>query len=301
MSNSHLDWPIEAAKPEQADAGVLNVPGSNIVLDLHGDPTRAKLVVFSDGNHHMALEETLQTFLVNLPGVEDIFYATTPPRVITDALKAGRLRSGNVCLQIKPHVMISPGDVLEGLAAEGLIGTHVPAMQSRGLSILVKKGNPKAVSGPADLIEPGRIRLALSNPVTEKASYSVYSDALLAYSEKAQKSRSTVEAYLLSDDVVKSQIIHHREIPQLVASGNADASLIYHHLALRYTRIFPDQFDLLDVNLDELPNADQFRTAYHIACVGDGGEFGAEFVDFYRSAQSARIYERHGLQPFSSP
>lgn len=33
---------------------------SNRALDIHGDPTAADLVVFSDGNHHMALAETIR-------------------------------------------------------------------------------------------------------------------------------------------------------------------------------------------------------------------------------------------------
>jgi hypothetical protein len=57
---------------------------ARVCLDFHGDPVRAKLVVFSDGNHHMALGECLEHFLAANPGAGDVFYAATPPRVIVE-------------------------------------------------------------------------------------------------------------------------------------------------------------------------------------------------------------------------
>lgn len=298
VTPADLPWTLERARlegsePPAHEAG-LTVPGSNIVLDLHGDPLQARLAVFSDGNHHMALEETLTRFLEANPDARDIFYATTPPRIIIDALRNGVLSTGNLGLTVRPHVFISPGDILEALHGEGLIGPHRPFMRSDGLSILIEKGNPKGIEGPPDLLRGGA-RLAISNPVTEKASFSVYEAALLAFAEEAGRSRDEVREFLLSDAVAKSQIIHHREIPQILASGHAEASLIYHHLALRYTRIFPDRFDLVPVPFAGLDEADELTTTYHVALVGDGGPFGAALVDHLQSDETAAIYESHGL------
>ena len=64
-----LDWPRETAGAgDTADAGFIQ-PASNICLDFHGDPLRARLVVASDGNHHMALREVLAAFLAAYPEV----------------------------------------------------------------------------------------------------------------------------------------------------------------------------------------------------------------------------------------
>lgn len=298
-SDQVLPWPLEAAVPPDDAHAELSVPGSNIVLDLHGNPMRAKLAVFSDGNHHMALEEALRAFVEANPEVDDIFYATTPPRVIVETLEAGTLRLGNVSLSITPHVFISPGDVLENLHSKGLVGPHAPMMTSTGLAILVRKGNPRKVSGPLDLLGPD-VKLAISNPVTERASFSVYCAALCAFAEADGRSATDTERHLSGDEPVNSQIIHHREIPQILASGLADASLIYYHLALRYTRIFPDLFDLIEVDLNATPDPSRYVTPYHLALVGDGGEFGARFADFYRSPEAAEIYRRHGLAGFAS-
>ena len=290
-----LAWPLETALLPPDEQSVFRAPGSNLVLDLHGDPTRARLVLFSDGNHHMALADTLRAFVEQVPEVGDVFYATTPPRVIVETLKSGGLSVGNLRLSLMPHIFISPGDVLDGLHKEGVVGVHKPIMRSTGLAILIEKLTQHNIFAPADLLNP-RIRLAISNPVTEAASFNLYETALCAFGEQAGRPAGEVGQYLRSDKVVKSQVIHHREIPALLAAGAADASLIYYHLALRYTRIFPDRFDLIEIDLNVLPDPARFISTYHLALVGDGGEFGARLAAFFDTEPAAEIYRSHGLQ-----
>ena len=172
-----LNWPDEAARPAKRDEPHFNQVGSNICLDFHGDPLRAKLVVFSDGNHHMALEEALRVFLVQNPEVEEIFYTTTPPRVALQMLRAGCLDIGNLRLSVSPHVFISPPSVLDELVREGRMATHQKFMRSRGVVLLLQKGNPKKIASLRDLLRAD-VRLFLSNPKTEKISYQVYTDCL---------------------------------------------------------------------------------------------------------------------------
>ncbi len=164
-----LVWPVEAAlaagETHQAKVSAeLSVPKSNIALDLHGDPLRAHAVVFSDGNHHMALEETLSCFLRDNPDARDILYVTTPPRIVIDALKFGRINVGNLSLTISPHVFIGPDDVLDKLNKSGFVESHKPFMRSAGLSILLAKGNPRMIQNPTDLLSD-RVRLAISYQV----------------------------------------------------------------------------------------------------------------------------------------
>ena len=170
-------------------------------------------------------------------------------------------------------------------------------MTSTGLAILVRKGNPRGISGPLSLLDP-ELRLAISNPVTEKASFSVYCAAICAFAEADGRSTEETEAYLSGDAPVNSQIIHHREIPQILAADLADASLIYYHLALRYTRVFPDIFDLVEVDLTETSDPKKFVTPYHLALVGSGGEFGQKFAEFYGSPAAGEIYAEHGLSAY---
>jgi hypothetical protein len=84
-----LPWPEELARA-QPSAASLCVPASNICLDLHGDPVAAQLIVYSDGNHHMALQATLKAFAEQQPESNSASCAgkairalSTAPRSIT--------------------------------------------------------------------------------------------------------------------------------------------------------------------------------------------------------------------------
>ena len=62
-----LSWPREGAMPPDVNAARFSQPASNICLDFHGDPRISQLVVFSDGNHHMALAEVLALLRLRCP------------------------------------------------------------------------------------------------------------------------------------------------------------------------------------------------------------------------------------------
>jgi hypothetical protein len=296
MSDS-LDWPLEAASPSEP-ARRWSQPASNICLDFHGDPITAGLVVFSDGNHHMALEASLQTFREKHPEVGDIFYATTPPSVIVNLLTNGQLVLGNLTLSRLPHVFISPPGIMRKLEIDGYVDSHRVFMQSRGNVLLVRKGNPKNIRSLADLARDN-VRLFISNPVTEKASYDVYQETLLGMA--AESDRAAIEALLAepSPRLVHGERIHHREAPQSIHSDQADVAMIYYHLALRYTRIFPEHFEL--ISLDGVADngrvdPNNITTPYHIGLVGDGGQWGAEFLAYMFSDTVTDLYAEHGLQ-----
>jgi hypothetical protein len=272
---------------------------TNVALDFHGDPVAARLVVFSDGNHHMALEEALQTFLARNPDVVDIFYTTTPPRVPVEILQLGRMHIGNLTLSIRPQVFISPPNVLAGLAAKGLVQNQRPFMRSRGNVLLVAKGNPKRIQDLADIARDD-VRLFISNPKTEAASYQVYAETLTRMARK----RGLAFDFLKPDaggrggKVVYGELIHHRELPQAIADGRADVAMVYYHLALRYARIFPERFEIVFPDGDlgvEAASPENVVSRYDIALVGDGGAWGAALVDFMMGPEVTRIYERHGL------
>lgn len=287
-----LEWPREAAAHDRAAA--FAHPGSNLCLDLHGDPRRARLVVFSDGNHHMALEDCLREFLAAHPEADDVFYATTPPRVLAEALRAGSLRVGNLVLSLQPHLFISPPAVLDRLVADGRMATHRPLAASRGSVLLVANGNPKGIAGPADLARED-VRLFISNPRTETVSFRIYAETLRRLAARGGVALPDLETG--HPRVVHGALIHHREAPQCVADGMADCAVVFRHLALRYTRIFPGRFDVVPLAPEGDP-ADA-RGATHLGLIGDGGSFGAAAAAFLLGERAQAIYAAHGLQPLS--
>jgi len=293
-----LPWPAEAAQYPDDAVRAFAAPGSNLVLDFHGDPAAAGLALFSDGNHHMALEASVRAFLAINPEVGDVFYTTTPPMPLVDALKGDGLIVGNLRISRKPDVFIGPGNILDGLVAAGFMTRHVPFAESRGNVILVRKGNPKGIASVVDLLS-NDVTVACSNPVTEKASYMVYEEAARNLAQEAGADTDAIVAKLSTagPKTVHSQIIHHREVPELISAGHADAAIIYYHLALRYTRIFPDIFELVDVGgvLSGQPSPTNPTTRYHIGLIGDGGKWGEHFVSFMQGNTVQNLYEEHGL------
>jgi hypothetical protein len=295
ISEQMLKWPEELAQAATGEPR-WSQAGSNLCLDFHGDPLRAKLVMFSDGNHHMALAETLQAFVHRYPDVGDIFYMTTPPAVLLRLLETGGLFVGNLHLSVAPHVMISPPPILDRAVATGRMQKHRPFMRSLGNVLLVRKGNPKSIRSIADLARPD-VKLFLSNPVTETASYQVYSDSL-----KALAGRINLELDIFPDPpkdserVVYGERIHHREAPQSLADGQVDAAFLYYHLALRYTRIFPECFEIVPVDGTPVaPAAENVISHFHAAMVDDGGQWGKQLLDFLFSVDVEKIYRHHGL------
>ena len=178
MCGTDLIWPAERSRAI-APGGEWSQARSNLCLDFHGDPANTQLVVFSDGNHHMALAECVEAFVRRSPGLHEVFYTTTPPSVYLALLRTGELNLGNLTLRVRPNVVIGPRDVVERLHAEGKTGAPVAFARSRGNAYLVRAGNPKGICGMADLLRLD-VTSFMSNPDTEAASYGVYRETMLA-------------------------------------------------------------------------------------------------------------------------
>ncbi len=86
-----------------------------------------------------------------------------------------------------------------------------------------------------------------------------------------------------------------REAPQAVARGAAECAVVFAHLGLRYTRIFPEHFEMVLLGHEDA----HVRVDTQIALVGDGGAFGAAFHSFMRQPAAASIYRHHGLEPLT--
>lgn len=294
----YLDWPEEqACKGTHYFRWVQ--PGSNICLDFHGDPVQAQLVVFSDGNHHMALRDCLEMFLLQNKRLAGTFYATTPPALIVNMLRDGGLQVGNLIISISPHVFISPPEVLDKLVTDGFMSGHVPFVRNQGNVLLVKKGNPKHVFKVSDLMR-GDVRLFLSNPDTEKASFTAYYNTLKAMASGQIDAQGFPDEKIARGQVLFGKGIHHREAPQALADGRADVAMVYYHLALRYTRIFPSLFEIVPLGgspLDPRPLPENVISATHVGLINGGGQWGASFLQFLSTNTVREIYSYHGLKP----
>ena len=298
---TYLHWPEELPGEKSQYSGWFQ-PASNICLDFHGSPAEAALTVFSDGNHHMALRDCLDLFEQQNKDVTGIFYATTPPGPIVKMLEEGGLLMGNLIIRATPHVFISPPEILDTLVQKGFMTEHTPFVRNLGNVLLVAKENPKNILGAADLCRRD-IRLFLSNPDTEKASFMAYSSSLDNLVLEQTGRPDFTEAKVAGGEVLFGSRIHHREAPQAVADGSADAAMVFYHLALRYIRIFPDLFDIIPCGgsveaPDPLPGNIIGKTS--VGLIGDGGLWGKKLISFLGSKKAMEIYESHGLRPINT-
>ena len=283
MSGSDLIWPAE--RPRAAAPGSeWSQARSNLCLDFHGDPANAQLVVFSDGNHHMALAECVEAFVRRSPGLHEVFYTTTPPSVYLAMMRTGELTVGNLTLRVRPNVVIGPRDVVERLHAEGNTGAPVAFARSRGNAYLVRAGNPKGIRGVADLLRPDVIPF-MSNPDTEAASYGVYRETMLAMARIRGLGVEALGCRLSGEGgengpIVFGERIHHREAPQALVDGKADVAMVYYHLALRYVRVFPGELEIVCEGWDPVGEGDRqpaegmVVTEYVVAPAWRTGEWG---------------------------
>jgi len=277
--------------------------GTNLCLDFHGDPANAALVIFSDGNHHMALAETLNLFKELFPKMADIFYATTPPGPILTLLKHGRIKMGNLVLSVKPDLFISPPQVLDTLVAQGLMSSHIPFVKNKGNVILIKKGNPKNILNVGDL-ERSDIKIFMSNPHTESTSYLGYEKTINSIASEIGLGESFIQKKSTASGIVYGDVIHHREAPHAVAGSMADAAIIYYHLALYYTRIFPSVFEYIPLggttDLPE-PYPSNSVSLTHAGLIRGHRKQGRAFFEFLQTREVAQIYAEHGLESLILP
>jgi len=299
MTN-YLNWPHE---PDSQPLSSWHQSLSNICLDFHGDPANADLVVYSDGNHHMALAEVIDAFQRQTADLNGIFYATTPPSVLLNIVKHGQMQMGNLILSRQPHVFISPQGVLEKLVKSGATTEYQAYMRSQGNVMLVRKGNPKAIQDIKDLVRED-VTLFLSNPKTETASFDVYKNTLLAIARQFDIEDAIREKLTPTNaSMFYGERIHHREAPQALFAGQADVAVVYYHLALRYSRIFADEFSFITLSGGEMEQEiENEKTTYYITAMQEPGSYGEQFVTFCMSDEVTEIYQRHGLhRPDSTP
>ena len=68
--------------------------------------------------------------------------------------------------------------------------------------------------------------------------------------------------------------------------------MVYHHLGLRYSRIFPDQFETLSLTAR---GGEPITASSYIALVDEGGREGRSFMEYMLSESVASIYRHHGM------
>ncbi len=294
-----LPWPPELPSALLPDASLYVSEKSNLVLDLHGSSQDPDLVIFMAGNQYRVFPELLRVFREWVKAqprhrgakVDRIFYATTPPGRLIDAMESGQLVLGNFWLDVKPDrlwpdvFMSGPRQQRRLQAARHVEGWSVYA-RSRGAVLLVRAGNPKNIHGLPDLMR-NDVRVALSSPTREPASFESYADTL-----RAQGGPQLPDLLLKKAGTVSPIAVHHRENPQFIFDGTADVALMYYHFGDYLKSRMPEYFDYVP-----LPAEGNYRDELAISLIRNAPhrEAAAAWIDFIRSDVAAAVYSRHGF------
>jgi len=288
-----LQWPLESASAVESATFGWSQSGSNIALDFHGDPVAAAVTVLSDGNHHMALEETLSSFVTKHSEVKQVFYVTLPPQLLLQIISSKVFMLGNLRFPIKADIILSPAAILKKLTASGDLLQSQPFIKNKGNVLLVARHNPKNISGVEDLFRDD-VRIFISNAKTETASHIGYRETLVKIANEKGLSGDKLENWLDagSSKFIMGNSVHHREAPQALFENRCDVAIVYYHLALRYSRIFPDLFEF--VHLDDGPS--NVVSTIHMGELASCGPWSKKIYTFLQSQQVKDIYIQHGLQ-----
>jgi formylmethanofuran dehydrogenase subunit D len=257
-----LDWPEDFA----GVTPYLTEPTANRLNDLHGEIGSCDIVLSTSGNYHMALREMWQDYLKQNARPLNIktWYYTTSPPISPPQILNKALVFENLKLNCIPQVAVGPKKLMKKLKNLGLNdGKPVKVIKNYGNVIIVKKGNPKNIKSVWDL---GRadVTLVTPNPKMESGSFGNFSGSIYNIAKNDPNPPAGMTADKLFNNIfntsqencgtatnkcrwVSGKRIMHREQPWAIYSGNADAGFIFYHLALYFTRTFPDQFEIVSL------------------------------------------------------
>ncbi|MGK7893967.1 MAG: substrate-binding domain-containing protein [Xenococcus sp. (in: cyanobacteria)] len=266
-----LKWPQEGELDQIPDRpfDYPDLTGqANDVSDWHmqTSPDDWDLLFSTSGNFYRFLNVFYrQKYLPDNPVVADgqWGYSTSPPVSIFQLNNGGRLAIGNMEIRGMPMVVMGPKPVINGVIKGGYNdGEPAKILSNFGNVLLVPAGNPKNIQNIWDL---GRenVRVVTSNPETEPGSFGNYSSSIfhIAFREIeaetdnidiANRRASSLFNQIFNPENndnrrkwVVGDRIHHRDVPQALADGEADVGIIFYHLAQTAIEANPDLFEII--------------------------------------------------------
>ncbi len=224
------------------------------------------LLVSTAGNFHRFLNAfNRQVYLPANPLVADgqWGYSTSPPVSIQQLENGGRLSFGNMVIRGVPMIVMGPNGIMNGVENGGFgDGDRAPILSNFGNVLLVRAGNPHNINSIWDLGRPG-VRVVTSNPVTEGGSFDNYNTSIfhiafrLVEADTGDIALADNRASRLFNRVfnpvgnelrrkwVVGDRIHHRDVPQAIANGEADVGPMFYHLAKTAMEANPALFEIV--------------------------------------------------------
>ena len=271
------------------------VAGIDDLADFHGDPIDPKLVLYVGGNYYFLMPLLVKAFVDDHPAFAGrIYWETLPPGLLLDQIKAGGIvTSGNMTWKVPADVYLASMEaVTHAISEELLVAPAIPYVTNT-LTIMVPRGNPANIRGLRDLGAPG-VRLSMPNPAFEGVARQIQASLTKAGGPKLEEE---VYGAKVKDQTTFLTRIHHRQTPELLLQGHADAGVVWQSEA-RYQEAEGQSITNVDI-----PAAENTIGTYAGAVVN--GALNADaarlWLDFLRTRTALGIFERFGFTPYRSP
>ena len=285
-------WQHEANNDTVKRGLEFTVPQVDVLADFHGNLNDPKLVLYVGGNYFFVLAPLVKEFEDEHPEYKGrLYWETIPPGMLVDQIKAGgTVTSGNMTWTIKGDAYFAGLNAVKGLIDQGLLDGPAMPYVTNTLAIMVPKGNPRGITGLADLAKPD-MRLAMPNPKYEGIARQIRSSL-----EKAGGASlaHTVYDTKVADGSAVLTFIHHRQTPLFLMQGVADAGVTWQSEAM-----FQEQVGnpISHVNIP----AEQNSTETYAGALIKGAahpEAARLWLDYIRSAPALAIFERYGFHAY---
>jgi len=316
-----LNWPSEIQVTPN-----LTEPTANRLNDLHGAIADCDMVLSTAGNYHMALRELWLIYLTKYAKKLELknWYYTTSPPISPQQIANKTVQFGNIQLKCVPQIAVGPKKLMKKLAKLDFIeGKPVPIIKNYGNVILVKKGNPKKIHSVWDL---GRedVTLVTPNPQMEAGSFGNFSGSIYNIANNDPHPPKGMTAERLFHRIfnmnrincdptgkkgkkcawVAGKRIMHREQPWAVASDHADAGFIFYHLALYFSRTFPDKFEIIplggQVNNPKPVSGNKVGVLFAVRIKGNWNKkqlaAREKLLEAFSSNTFTQILKKHGIR-----
>lgn len=261
------------------------------------------LAIFTEGNHFPVLlgGEIIEPFRTWAHGdpryagldLENIVIVTLPQPMIVAMVRGQGIGLGNLTLEVSRRSGFYPDVVMGGVAPltelhkAGVVGAeaHVFA-RNRGLSLLVRADNPLAIRSFEDLKKP-EVRIIMAS-ADEPGARSQYISAL-----KAMLGGEATESILARETkMFPGRLgIQHRDVLHALAAREADAGIIFHHLARYFASAYSQVCAMVPV-----PGAEQFSSTIAMVSATDPlrAKAAKAFAEYFLGV-ARTIYPRYGF------
>lgn len=269
-------------------AGGRIASGSAALASMQKD---AELILWLAGNQFFAMDEVVRSFQQRHPDA-DVGLITLPPGLIMNAILAGGWTYEGRPYPGLPDVYASVNlGHLRNLKKSGLMDRYAVYMHNE-LEIMVARGNPKRISGIKDLVREG-VRTSMPNPVNE-GIMQFYARKVLERHGIWQQISAGKECYSCQSTPQNwFTAVHHRETPERIKAGTADAGIVWKTETQEAVR------SGAPVEAVTLPPQDSLRheVAYVIGALKNSprAAMAGRYLEFLRTEQGQAAYANYGF------